>query len=196
MDVPTEERSESATLPDRQARFSPSLPRRRKTRVLSSSSGAARPFLTPVHSPIWLCLQRSPTCTPGGPPPHRALSSLRQSKRSAREQRILPVDPPSPTDLTFVTPAAEESPSTLPNRRCLPPSIRHIGRWKDTTAVGSIVGAAKLVEEHELPVLKPPLGRKVKGHGYATRSLFRDCSEPEPAHIAQPKNTRIGQVIA
>ncbi|KAL3693192.1 hypothetical protein R1sor_006843 [Riccia sorocarpa] len=128
----------------------------------------------------------SPAFT-GGTEQFQAVSSLRRSKRTARQQRILPPPPEIQEPVTKLALADDGAEACPPNCRVPPQSIRHIGRWKKPAAIGNHLAIPKLVDHHELPILKPPTGRKGAGHAYVTRSLFRDSSEVGRVPAIVPK---------
>ncbi|KAL3702037.1 hypothetical protein R1sor_020059 [Riccia sorocarpa] len=169
---------------------SPSVPSRRKTRVLSSSTGSKREgvFRTPIHSPIKVCLQRSPANFPGGSQQVRGIGSLRRCKRTTRQQRIPPANPPSSLPVLDAIPVGHELETCMTLRELPPPpSICCTARWKDRGANRKLLSEPRLVDDHELPILKPHVATAVLKHGYVTRSLFRDKFGTNRVAPAEPR---------
>ncbi|KAL3698297.1 hypothetical protein R1sor_012373 [Riccia sorocarpa] len=163
---PDDERSSDTLDPISSApKFSPSLPSGRKTRVLSSSAHGG--FLTPGRSPLRILVRPSPA-NPAGDSLHvPSLCSLRQN-------RNLPALP-SPVQVDAYIDLEKTVP--LKGKRVSAAAARDL---QHRTQV-------HLVPEADLPVLRPNVGGKNRGHAYVMRSLFRDSSQQILAPIPAPR---------
>ncbi|KAL3690430.1 hypothetical protein R1sor_016739 [Riccia sorocarpa] len=102
----------------------PSMPSCRKTQVVSTSSAQGLSCRTPVRSPVRVLLRCSPA-TRGvhlGP----ALSSLRQSKRNARLNRVPSANSPPPMPEVEFAPVEHPRRKRPTVRRKPPPPVRHL----------------------------------------------------------------------